>query len=141
MNTQTQFSDKAASDTRLYGVWINMNKRCHCITHLRYNRYGKRGIIVCAEWRGRGKFLNFHNWAIANGYKEGLTIERIDNDGNYCPENCRWATWEEQRSHRSEGEKHRNITYNGEVKTIAGWARFFKLSRYLTKKKLGLKIS
>jgi len=74
----------------LYEVWSGMKRRCYNPNKLSYKNYGGRGIIVCDEWRGSAN--TFINWALVNGWKEGLQIDRRDNDGNYCPENCRFVT-------------------------------------------------
>ena len=104
--------------TRLYRIWGHMKERCCNPDSPKYYRYGARGIKVCAEWMN--DFEAFHAWAITHGYAENLSINRIDNDGDYCPENCEWATNEEQANNTS---RNHMITYNGETHTIAEWAR------------------
>jgi len=83
--------------TRLHRIWLAMKNRCRNPNFFEYHRYGGRGIKVCDEWQ---EFLPFYNWAITNGYKDNLTIDRIDNDGNYEPSNCRWATIQEQNANK-----------------------------------------
>lgn len=80
------------SKTNLYKRWLSMKKRCNDNNNL---RYGARGIKVCKEWTN--DFLSFYNWSLENGYKKELSIDRINNDGNYEPTNCRWTTAMEQR--------------------------------------------
>ena len=81
----------------LYKKWLNMRQRCNNPKSTYYKYYGGRGIRVCDEWSLRGKgYKNFYAWAIENGYKKGLTLDRIDVNGNYEPNNCRWVTMKEQ---------------------------------------------
>ena len=105
------------SGTRLYGVWKAMRYRCGNENDHAFKYYGGRGITVCLEWDE--SFVAFRDWALANGYEKGLTIDRINNDGNYSPDNCRWATMKQQ--HRN-GRQNVHTTINGRTRTIAEWA-------------------
>lgn len=87
-----------AGKTRLYRIWRGMKNRCYQPTHNRRKYYGEKGVKMCNEWLN--DFMAFYNWAIANGYKDNLTIDRINGDGDYEPSNCRWATYKEQAQNR-----------------------------------------
>lgn len=110
----------ASGNTRLYEIWQGMKRRCYNDTDARYCRYGGRGITVCDEWRN--DFGSFHDWALENGYNDELTIDRIDNNGNYEPNNCRWSTMSEQCRNRS---TNINIKIGNATKTLAEWCKIF----------------
>ena len=113
--------------TRLHRIWKNIHTRCYNQKNPKYQRYGGRGIKVCDEWIGENGFQNFYDWSLASGYQEDLTIDRIDNDGNYCPENCRWVTNKVQSNNKSQC---RYITVDGETKSISEWIDYLGISRW-----------
>lgn len=110
------------TNTRLYRIWNGMKQRCCYVKDKRYENYGGRGIAVCDEWKNN--FEKFYGWAIENGYSESLTIDRINNDGNYEPNNCRWISNKQQQSNR---QNNRHITLNGETKTVTQWCEIFSI--------------
>lgn len=105
------------SDTRLYDIWSGMIDRTERKNSHAYKDYGGRGISICKEWRD--DFEAFYEWAINHGYQDNLTIDRIDVNGIYCPENCRWATRKEQANGTRRNAK---ILYKGETLTLQQWA-------------------
>lgn len=113
-----------ASRTRLYNTWRGMRERCENPAHKSYSDYGGRGISVCVEWKD---FTVFQKWALSSGYKDGLSIDRIDSDGNYEPPNCRWADKQQQSRNR---RSNHLITYKGQTKTVTEWAEQFHINRY-----------
>ena len=109
---------------RLYAVYTTMHQRCENPNCDYYDRYGGRGIYVCKEWSGENGFSNFREWAMNNGYnpdatKGECTINRIDNDGPYSPDNCEWVNRTAQMNNTS---ANRYLTYNGETYTVTEWA-------------------
>lgn len=102
---------------RLWEIWQGMKQRTSNLNNKSYARYGGRGISVCKEWRE--SYTNFRDWAFNNGYSDNLTIERIDVNGDYCPENCRWATAKEQCNNRRTNVL---IEWNGKTQNIEQWS-------------------
>ena len=103
--------------TKIYRVYCRIKQRCYDKNVKEYKHYGGRGIKMCDEWRS--DFMTFYKWAMANGYKEGLTIERKDVNGNYEPSNCCWITQKDQKNNK---RNNHTLTYNGETHTMAQWA-------------------
>lgn len=103
---------------KLHSIWKSMLGRCYTKTNTSYRNYGGRGIGVCNEWRK--SFKEFYEWAYANGYRENLSIDRIDVNGNYEPENCRWVDVYTQANNR---RNNRFFEYQREVHTAAEWDR------------------
>ena len=106
--------------TRLYNIYNNMIMRCTNKKAINYSRYGGRGITVCEQWLKRGGNLDFFKWAENNGYEENLSLDRIDNDKGYSPENCRWTDL------RTQGKNKRNniyLTFNGKTQILEEWSR------------------
>ena len=104
-------------NTRLYKIWSNMKTRCTNENNPDYIRYGARGIDICKEWLN---FIYFKEWAVTNGYSDELTLDRIDNNKGYCPENCRWTSKQVQNNNT---RRNKYITYKGLTRTVAQWAR------------------
>ncbi len=103
--------------TRIYNIYEKMKSRCYAESCGEYKWYGERGIKVCDEWKN--DFMSFYNWAMANGYSNDLSIDRIDVNGNYEPNNCRWVDMKTQQNNR---RNNKNISFNGETRTVSQWA-------------------
>ncbi|HEQ5040169.1 TPA: hypothetical protein VG511_000623 [Streptococcus pyogenes] len=104
---------KGYSSTRLYRIWKGMMNRCYNHKNDNYKYYGGKGISICDEWL---TFINFRTWSLSNGYKESLTIDRINPKGNYTPLNCRWVSMKMQQNNKT---NNRYLSYLGQEYTIA----------------------
>ncbi len=106
----------------LYNTWKNMKKRCNYPNASEYENYGGRGIHVCDDWSNN--FQSFYDWSINNGWFRESTIDRIDTNENYCPENCRWSTIEVQMNNMT---KNHYIDYNGNTYTLSTLAKHLSI--------------
>lgn len=116
-NAGIRFSTHGKSRHRLYGIHSHMMGRCYCETDKAYPSYGGRGIQVCDEWKS--DFMSFYKWAVCAGYADGLSIDRIDNNGDYEPDNCRWTTARVQGNNK---RNNRFLDHKGVRLTVSQWA-------------------
>jgi hypothetical protein len=114
---------------RLYDTWTAMHDRCRRPSHIAYPRYGGRGIFVCPEWSDFSTFLA----DMEPAWREGLTLDRIDNNGPYAPANCHWATGNQQARNRSNTKR---IEFRGEIRPIAEWAEIVGIKRTIVEMRL-----
>lgn len=117
--------------TRLGRIHHNMKTRCTNPNYDKYQYYGGKGISVCDEWMK--SYDAFEEWALSHGYNDTLTLERVNTNGNYCPDNCRWASIKEQANNRS---TNHFLTYNGKTQTIQQWAEETGMSRTCLKQRV-----
>lgn len=117
IKNKEMFTKHGMSFTHIYKAWRSMLDRCYLKKAFNYPNYGGRGITVCKIWKE--DFTEFKNWAFSNGYQEGLTLDRIDVNGNYEPSNCRWVTQKEQARNR---RNNKYITCNEETHCLSEWA-------------------
>lgn len=110
------FSIHNLTNHRLYNTWVHLKGRCYNCSNKYYKDYGARGIKVCNEWKN--DFKAFYDWAISNGYADNLTIDRIDNNGNYEPSNCRFITLKKQQNNK---RNNFNITIYNRTQTLSEW--------------------
>lgn len=115
-------STHGLSKTPLYNIWCGMKARCYNPNSEFFRHYGGRGIFMCDEWKDA--FEPFRDWALANGYQDGLTIDRTDNNKGYYPENCAWVSMAEQCNNR---RSNINITYLGETHNLTQWCNILGL--------------
>ena len=127
-------------NSRLYDIHANMKSRCYNKNNPRYASYGGRGISICDEWLNPNSgFENFHNWAMANGYADELTIDRMNVNGDYCPDNCRWSDQETQKNNQ---RKTVWVEIKGIKKSLKQWTNFMGWSygKYSARHKRGVDI-
>lgn len=118
------------SNKNIFRVWEGMKDRCYNPNNKKYVDYGGRGIKICDEWL---VYQNFESWAVETGYEKGLTIERIDFNKDYCPENCKWATWKEQQNNK---RNNKYLEYKGRKQTLAQWCEELGLNYSRTKARI-----
>lgn len=116
--------------TRLHKLWESMLARCEYEKHPYFEYYGGRGIKVCESWH---EYIAFRNWAVENGYSDDLTIDRINNDNGYEPDNCRFVTMKEQQNNK---RSNHIITLSGEAHTISEWADIIGINKTTIKERL-----
>lgn len=122
------------SRSRIYRIYRGVLNRCYNKNNYAFEYYGGRGINVCDEWLGENGFENFYTWSMNNGYSSSLTIDRIDVNGGYSPDNCRWSDTETQANNRRTSVK---LTLNGETKTVSQWAKDTGINRYTLYSRVG----
>lgn len=115
-HTTHGMSGNGKKPPRIYRIWATMKARCRYSTTNNYEHYGGRGIRVCDEWLGKEGFQKFYDWALKNGYNDNLTIDRIDVNGNYEPNNCRWVTFKVQENNR---RNNTLVKYEGQIYTLS----------------------
>lgn len=120
------------SKRKLYRRYWSMRNRCEYTGDKHFSCYGGRGIKVCDEWKN---YETFEQWALNNGFKEGLTLDRIDIDGDYSPDNCRWITHKEQQSNRRDNVY---ITFNGERRTVQQWSEITGIKKSTIQRRIAL---
>lgn len=123
-SSETKYKKHGHKKERIYETWHGMKQRCLNSNSDKYELYGGRGITICEEWKN--DFQKFYDWAMANGYNDSLTIDRIDVDKGYCPENCRWTNAKIQQRNKRDNKL---ITFNGETHCLAEWAEITGINR------------
>lgn len=117
--------------TRLYGIWSKMKARCNNKNLSAYRNYGGRGISVCADWQN--SYEMFASWAMSNGYKEDLTLDRINVNEGYSPDNCRWA---DRITQANNTRSNHYIEFNGQTRTLTEWSRLNGIKVQTIRKRL-----
>ena len=110
-------------NTRLYCIWVSMKQRCYNHNNKDFRKYGERGIKVCDDWKNN--FISFYDWSINNGYQENLTIDRINNNEDYEPNNCRWTDVKTQSNNR---RTNIMLEYRGKRQSLTQWANEYNIN-------------
>lgn len=118
-------------DRNLYIAWKNIKERCYNPNSSNFKYYGGRGVFVCDKWKAN--FKEFQRWSFENGYTKGLSIDRIDNEKGYSPDNCRWVSKKEQANNK---RNNHFLTYKGKTQTIAQWSEETGISSQLISKRI-----
>lgn len=127
-NRRLNYRKHGMSSSRVFHIWANMLDRCNNPNSPRYQDYGGRGITVCDEWIDENGSTNFINWALSNGYSNNLTLDRIDNDKGYSPQNCRWV---DNRTQQRNKRTNRLIDYQNETHCLKEWSEILNI-KYTT---------
>ena len=117
-------NNKNEIERKLYRKWEAIKQRCYNSKNISYKNYGALGVKVCKDWLD--DFYNFYKWSIKSGYEVGLTIDRIDSNGDYEPDNCRFLTHSEQQNNK---KHHHYVTYNGETKNVSQWEKHLGINK------------
>lgn len=118
IKTKRKYPKEHGLHSRLYRIWCCMKSRCYQKSHAAYKRYNSKGIIICNEWKNN--YLKFRKWSLDNGYKDNLCLDRINNNGNYIPSNCRWVT---QAQNANNSDNNIKLTIFGEIKNLKQWSK------------------
>lgn len=121
----------SVNQKRIKRAWMNMKSRCFNVNGRDYKRYGGRGISICSEWVTN--YHAFYEWSVSNGYEDSLTLDRIDNDKGYSPDNCRWTTWKVQENNKSNCAR---ITFQGRTQTRSQWADELGIDYFLIRQRI-----
>ena len=130
-NTKNMRSKHGLRNTQIYRTWANIKTRCYNPNKDTFNYYGGRNVEMCQDWKE--DFINFYNWSMEHGYKEGLTIDRINPSGNYEPNNCRWVTMKEQQNNKL---NNHYIMYEGQKHTLMEWSEILNINYRTLHKRL-----
>lgn len=119
-----------ASNDRLYNIWQSMRKRCYSPSNKDYKNYGQRGITICDSWKD--SYIEFYRWSLDNGYCDNLSIDRIDTNGNYSPDNCRWVSMKVQQRNR---RNNVYIFHDGQTLALSEWCEILHFNYIKAKEK------